>query len=60
MSGLMNYYAYFMRYANMSIDDVRELSLDIAIPLFKAISDIIEKENGNEGGDSHGNRWTGR
>ena len=60
MPGLMKYYAYFMRYANMSIDDVRELSLDIAIPLFKAISDIIQKENGNESGGGHGTRWTGR
>ena len=46
----MQVYAYLMRYANMSIREIRELDMETAIELFKQVCDLIKKENG----ESHG------
>lgn len=50
---LIQLYAYLMRYGNMSLKEIRDMDLELAIELFTQISDIIRKENGvNDGGPS--------
>ena len=52
----MKIYAYLMRYANMSLKEIREMDVEMFIALFKELTKIMSLENGGENGD----RWSSR
>lgn len=41
-----------MRYAHMSLTEIRDMDFDMAIELFIQLSDLIKKENGDQNANS--------